>query len=218
MMTFDLSESMATWIGNTTKNLAKGFATEGVGLPAAVAWSAKEYYTDVRNVTPPANGGTVASLALDRGKAKITVDMLKAFRVVNKVTGTRLANPLNWYLGQRFKKGRSVVKFEVSLSEFKDIERMLHARVGYMQSGWNAALVRFNAAIPSWVKSKNGPGSIVVQKTMTKMVCLAKNEVSEIRNINDMQRRIDYVSKKHKQRLERAALIKGDKILKENFK
>jgi hypothetical protein len=87
-----------------------------------------------------------------------------------------------------------------------------------MQSGWNAALVRFNAAIPSWVKSKNGPGSIVVQKTMTKMVCLAKNEVSEIRNINDMQRRIDYVSKKHKQRLERAALIKGDKILKENFK
>lgn len=217
MMTFDLSESMATWIGNTTKNLAKGFATEGVGLPAAVAWSAKEYYTDIRNVTPPANGGTVASLALDRGKAKITVDMLKAFKVVSKVTGFRVKAPLNWYMERRFKRGGSVVKMEVSLSEFRDIERYLQARVGWMQSGWNAALVRFKAAIPSWVKNKNGPGSVVVQKTLTKMICSAKNEVKQIKNINDMQRRIDYVSKKHKQRLERVSLMKGEQILKENF-
>lgn len=217
-MTFNLSVSMATWIGNATKNIAYSFATEGVGLPAAVAYSAKEYYTDVRNVTPPANGGTVASLALNRGKAKITVDMRKSFQVVQKVFGKRVSTPFAWYLNQRWKRTGSQVRFQVNLSEFRDIERELQSRVGYMQSGWNHALERFNAKIPPWVVNKNGAGSVMVSKTFTKMIVTAENKVASIRSVSDMQRRIDYVSKIHKKRLERASLIQGNKILTEAFK
>ena len=217
-MTFDLSENLAVWIGNTTKHLAAAFATEGVGLPAAVAYSAKEYYTDVRNVTPPANGGTVASLALNRGKAKITIDLQKSFRVVKKVLGKRAASPLDLYLSQRWKKGGPKLKFEVSLSEFRDVERELQSRVGYMQSGWNHALQRFKAKVPPWVANKNGPGTVAVRKTASKMIVTAENKVAGIRSVEDMQRRIDYVSRKHKQRLERASAVQAKTILEDFFK
>jgi len=218
MMTFDLSTSLGTWIANTTKNLAFAFETGGVGLPAVVAYSAKQYYTDVRNVTPPANGGTLASVALTRGKAKITVDMRKALRVVQTVFGKRLSLPLAWYLEQRWKKNGSQVKFNVTLSEFTNIEQELHRHVGYMQSGWNSALKKFGATVPFWVANKNGPGSVFVEKTMTKMIVKAENKVASIRSVKDMQRRIDWVSKMHKKRLESASVIAGNKILTEAFK
>lgn len=218
MMTFDLSTSMGTWIANTTKNLAYAFETGGVGLPAVVAYSAKQYYTDVRNVTPPANGGTLASVALTRGKAKITVDMRKSLRVVQNVFGKRLSLPLSWYLENRWKKTGSQVKFDVTLSEFKNVEHELQRRVGYMQSGWNSALKKFGASVPSWVSNKNGPGSVFVEKTIKKMIVKAENKVAAIRSVQDMQRRIDWVSKIHKKRLERASAIEGNKILKETFK
>lgn len=218
-MTFDISEVTAIWLGTTAKRLAQGFASEGIGLPAAVALSAKDYYSDVRNVTPPANGKTVGSIALQRGKAAITVDLYKAFRVVQKVSGVKLNAPLQWYLKQRNSKGRFAgkVRVEIPLPEFREIERQLHSRVGWMQSGWNVALKRFGGKIPSWVSNKNGPGSVTVEKSTTRMIITAKNDVRSIGSISDMQRRINFVQKKHMQNLERRALRKADQALKEAF-
>jgi hypothetical protein len=218
-MTFDVSESVAVWLGNSAKYIAQAFATEGIGLPAAIAYSAKEYYSDVRNVTPPANGGTVASLALSRGKAAITLDLHKAFRVVQKVSGVKVNAPLNWYLNQRNSNGRFAgkVRVNVTLSQFRDIEKELHSRVGYMQSGWNQVLQRFNAKIPGWVKNKNGPGGYIIRKTIDRMIVKAENKVKSVSSVNDMQRRIDYVSKKTKQKLEEQSKKIGEKQLKQIF-
>lgn len=218
-MTFDISMNVAVWLGNTAKYIAQAFATEGIGLPRAVVYSAKEYYTDVRNVTPPANGGTVASLQLQKGKAAITVDLYKAFRVVNKVTGVRTSAPLDWYLRQRNAKGRFAgqVKFTVSVAEFREIQRELHSRVGYLQSGWNHALQRFNGTIPGWVRNKNGLGTVSVDKGATKMIVTAENKVKTVNGIADMQRRIDWVSKKHKRKLEADALKIGEQQLQNIF-
>lgn len=217
-MTFDLSEKMAIWIGNTSKNVIKGIETGGIGLPAAVLYSAKEYYTDVRNVTPPANGGTVASLALERGKARITIDMRKSLRVVKAVTGKRIARPLEWYLQHRWKRKTDQLRFDVSVNEFNDIEKQLHRRVGYMQSGWNNALKRFKAKIPAWVANKNGRGSVAIRTVGYKFSVIAKNEVAAIRSVQDMQRRIDWVSKIHKKRLERASAMQAKAVLERMFK
>lgn len=205
MMTFDLSGNVAVWLVNTTKYIARGFATGGVGLPAAVAYSAKEYYTDVRNVTPPSNGGSVASVALNKGKAAITIDLHNSFRVVQKVTGKQLSAPFEWYLNRPKFRGKARVKFNVTLSQFKDIEKKLQTRVGYMQSGWNGVLRHFNAAIPGWVSNKNGIGSFIVRKAFDRMIIKAENKVRSIKDIDDMQRRIDYVSKKAKKKLEAAS-------------
>lgn len=218
-MTFDISQATAIWAGNTAKRIAQGFATEGIGLPAAVILSAKEYYTDVRNVTPPANGGTVASLAFNRGKASIDIDLNKAFRVVQKVTGKTVAAPFAWYLNQRNSSGRfSVrVKADITLGDFQKIQKELHRRVGWMQSGWNSALNRVGGKIPNWVKDKTGPGTVIIQKSVTAMTITARNDVRQIRSVNDMQRRIAYVEKRHKQRLEKAALKTADKALNQMF-
>lgn len=218
-MTFDLSANMAVWLGNTAKRLAAGIVTEGTGLPAAILLSARDYYSDVRNITPPANGGTVASVAFAKGKAAINIDLRKAFSVTRKVAGSKLTAPLEWYLSQRNARGRfsGKVKAEISLREFSNIQQNLFKRIGYTQSGWNMALNKFQAKIPDWAKSKSAPGSLVVMKSKGKIVAVAKNEARTIRGINDMQRRIDWVSKLHKRRLEKAAQEKATKLLREIF-
>ena len=218
-MTFDLSQSTAIWLGNTVKRMGYVLASEGVGLPYALFSTAKEYYTDVRNVTPPANGGAVASLALGKGKAAINIDLNKAFRVVQKVSPLAFKPTLAWYLHQRNSQGRyyGKVKAEISLEEFRKIQIDLHRRVGWMQSGWNHALNRVGGTIPTWVKNKSGPGTVVVQKTATSITISARNNVNQLRGINDMNRRIAYVERKHKKRLEKAALVEADKTLKEVF-
>jgi hypothetical protein len=218
-MTFDLSANMAVWLGNTAKRLAAGIASEGTGLPAAILLSAKDYYSDVRNITPPANGGTVASVAFARGKAAINIDLRKAFLVSSKIAGKQLSSPLQWYLSQRNARGRfsGKIKAQISLREFSSIQQNLFKRIGYTQSGWNAALNKFQAKIPDWAKSKSAAGSLVVKKSKGKIIAIAKNEARTIGGISDMQRRIDWVSKLHKKRLEKAAQEKATKLLREIF-
>ena len=160
----------------------------------------------------------MASVALDRGKAKITIDMRKSLRVVKVVTGKRVARPLEWYLQHRWKKKTDQLRFDVSLSEFNDIEKNLHRRVGYMQSGWNSALKRFKAKIPPWVSNKNGKGSVVLRSFGYKFSVIARNEVSSIRSVKDMQRRIDWVSKIHKKRVEKASAMQAKAVLERMFK
>jgi hypothetical protein len=217
--TFDISEVMAVWLGNTAKNLATGLASEGIGLPAAVALSAREYYRDVRNVTPPANGGTVGTVALARGKAAITIDLYKAFRVTSKVVGKKVAAPLDWYIKHRNSKGHfsGKLRLEISVDQFRAMERELHRRVGWMQSGWNSALTKFGVSNPGWVKNKNGSGSVSISKSVNKMVITAKNNVSTVQSVDDMQRRLDFVSKVHKKKLEKAAAIKAQKAIDSLF-
>jgi hypothetical protein len=218
-MTFDISENVAVWLGNTAKRLAAGIATEGTGLPSAVFLSAREYYSDVRNITPPANGGTVASVAFARGKAAISVDLRKAFLVSAKVSGVKLNAPLQWYLSQRNSRGRFAgkIKAQIDLREFQSIQQNLFRRIGYMQSGWNMALNKFQAKIPSWAKDKSAPGSVLVTRAKGKIITLAKNDAKTIRSVNDMQRRKDWVTKLNKKRLEKAASEKAMKLLKEIF-
>jgi hypothetical protein len=218
-MIFDISEIEAVWLARTAKAIAAGVAIDGIGLPAAVLASAKNYYSDVRNVTPPANGGSVASLAFARGKATIDADLYKAFRVVSKVAGGNAAAPLNWYLKRRNSKGRfsGRVRITISAQQFQAIRAKLHKRIGWMQSGWNPALKKFNASIPAWAQNKSAPGSVSVIKSQAKFAVIAKNSVKTISAVTDMKRRINFVSAKYAKRIETDALNTGNRLLKRLF-
>jgi hypothetical protein len=218
-MIFDISEVEAVWLARTAKAIAAGAAIEGIGLPAAVLSSAKSYYSDVRNVTPPANGGSVASVAFARGKATIDADLYKAFRVVSKVAGGNVAAPLNWYLKRRNSKGRfsGTVRMTISAQQLQAIRTKLHKRIGWMQSGWNPALKKFNASIPAWAQNKSAPGSVSVIKSQTKFAVIAKNSVKTISAVSDMNRRVNFVSQKYAKRIDAAALNGGNQLLKRLF-
>ena len=218
-MTFDISEVQAVWLGRTAKAIAAGVATDGALLPAAVLASAKNYYSDVRNVTPPANGGSVASVAFARGKATIDADLYKAFRVVSKVAGGNVAAPFEWYLKHRNSRGRfsGKIRMTVSVQQFQAIRAELHRRIGWMQSGWNSALKKFSAPSPSWAKNKSAQGSVAVVRSRTKFSVTAKNSVKTISAVSDMKRRVDFVSRKYAKRVEASALNNGNKLLKRLF-
>ena len=86
-----------------------------------------------------------------------------------------------------------------------------------MQSGWNPVLKHVKAKIPTWVSNKNGKGTVDVKYTASKISILAKNQVSSVRQIKDIQRRIDWVSRIYKKRVERDAVKQAKPVLERMF-
>jgi len=221
-MKFDISQVQAQWAANTAKRVAIGLAEDGVGLPGAVALSFRDYLRDVRNVTPPAGGGTLLSVSYQRGKTSITVDLRKAFRVVTQTIGGRAATAekaLSWLQGKRNSRGRFAggPKLTVTTDAFKGVETFLHSRVGALQSGWNAASKKFGVSAPNWAQNKTTDGSVQVTKTESRFGVRATNNAKFANQVTDMQRRLDYAAKRQISRLEAAAKLRGETQLQEAF-
>jgi len=105
----------------------------------------------------------------------------------------------------------------ISAQQFQAIRTKLHKRIGWMQSGWNPVLKKFNASIPAWAQNKSAPGSVSVVKSQTKFAVIAKNSVKTISAISDMNRRVGFVSQKYAKRIDAAALNNGNRLLKRLF-
>jgi hypothetical protein len=61
-------------------------------------------------------------------------------------------DPQSWYEKQR-RNGRFAgrQRMEIDPGRLSNIRRALQSRIGYLQSGWNAASERFQAEITSWI-------------------------------------------------------------------
>jgi len=218
---FDISEAEAKWGVDTIKRVGMGLATEGVGLPSALAVSFLTFLRDVRSVTPPASGETVGSLSYRKGRLAITIDLLKAFKVV--APSSKLASntdrAYSWYQSIRGSNGRprTTVKMAVTLQTFKRIEAILDSRVGYLQSGWNAASSRLGQTVPAWV-NKSAPGSFSERNDGQHFSMKATNGVRYAGNMADMEKAIRYAQRRATFRLEKAAQAKAQELLNKEIK
>jgi hypothetical protein len=125
-------------------------------------------------------------------------------------------DPQSWYEQQR-RNGRFAgrQRMEIDAGTLSNIRRALHARVGYLQSGWNAASERFGAATPSWISGKGGRGTINVGRTDQKIDIRAENQVQYAGGIAGMQRRLNYAARKAAKRAEAKAAATAEKAMQE---
>jgi len=227
MITINLSVAEAIWGVQSLKKIGFGAASEGIGLPAALASVYHDYLKDVKGLTPPASGGTVGTLAYSKGKAAITIDLHKAFNVVLKSGGVKSGRilmafnaALDWYLKNRKKNGRfsGTIRQTVDLSTFLAIERALHQRIGWLRAGWNAACNKFQVPIESWVKNKNAPGTVTVLKQEKTVVIQARNNVRFASRIKGLQANLNRAAFRRVREVERKAKAEAEEKLRKAFK
>ena len=127
-------------------------------------------------------------------------------------------DPLSWYERQR-RNGRFTgrVKMEIDTTGLENIRRSLHARVGYLASGWNAAAARFKVPTPSWVSGKGGRGSVAVTRASSRLDIRAANQVAYANDIAGMQRRINAAGEIVAKRMERKAAAKAEKAMQQQI-
>lgn len=127
-------------------------------------------------------------------------------------------NPESWYNKQR-RNGRFVgrVKMEIDRTHFETIRRALHARVGHLASGWNAAAARFKVPTPSWVSNKGGRGSVAVTRSSSKLDIQAANQVAYSNDIAGMQRRINAAGEIVAKRMERQSAKAAEKAMQQQI-
>jgi hypothetical protein len=121
-----------------------------------------------------------------------------------------------WYEGNR-RNGRfqSRTRMTIDTTRFELIRKSLHQRVGYLQSGWNAACQRFGVATPSWISGKNGRGTINVGRSKSKLEIRADNQISYAGGIEGMQRRLNFAAQLSVKRLERRSKSTAEKAMQE---
>jgi hypothetical protein len=125
-------------------------------------------------------------------------------------------DPISWYERQR-RNGRFTgrVKMEIDTTGLENIRKSLHARVGHLLSGWNAAAARFKVSTPSWVSGKGGRGTVSVQRSSSRLDVLANNQVNYAGGIPGMQRRINAAGEIVAKRMERRAAKTAEKAMQE---
>jgi len=231
MIKLELNEAQAEWGAAMLARIAEGIATGGVVLPELMAVSFAEYMMNVRGVTPPAKGArVVGSVDFSRGKATIDVDLGRAFvvtakgavstlagkkaagKAVSKLLSAADTDPQSWYEKQRTNgRFRGRVKMQIDAPTLEMIRRNLHSRVGYLQSGWNAAAQRFRVPTPSWISGKSGRGSINVTRTSNKLQIRAENQVNYAGGIQGMQRRLNFAAEVVAKKMERESKEAAEK-------
>ena len=125
-------------------------------------------------------------------------------------------DPQSWYEKQR-RNGRFAgrQRMEIDPGRLSNIRRALQSRIGYLQSGWNAASERFQAEIPSWISGKGGRGTINVGRTDQKLNIRAENQVQYAGGIEGMQRRLNYAAIKALKRIEADAGKTAEKSMQQ---
>ena len=95
-----------------------------------------------------------------------------------KVLTSKDQDPESWYESQK-QNGRfkGTHRMEIDPTALGNIKRRLVSRVGYLQSGWNAASKRLGTPTPSWIANKNGRGSITIDRTADRYSIRAENQV-----------------------------------------
>lgn len=182
---------------------AKGAASTVVGGKLA-AKAGRQVARQLARVTTSARARTLGRAAV----AKAQKEILSAAD----------NDPLSWYERQR-RNGRFAgrVKMEIDTTALENIRRSLHARVGYLASGWNAAAQRFKVPTPSWVSGKGGRGSVAVTRASSRLDIRAANQVVYSNDIAGMQRRINAAGEIVAKRMERKAARAAEKAMQQTI-
>ena len=106
---------------------------------------------------------------------------------------------------------------EIDETQLETFRKSLHAKVGYLASGWNAAAERFRVATPSWVSGKGGRGTVAINRTASKLDVRASNQVAYGTQIKDMQRRIATAGEIVAKRMERRAPQIAEKAMQQQI-
>lgn len=135
---------------------------------------------------------------------------------VKEVLSAADKDPRSWYEQQR-RNGRfqGRTKMQIDRTTFENIRTAFHARVGYLQSGWNAACERFRVATPSWISGKGGRGTVNVGRSSSKLEVRAENQVTYAGGIEGMQRRLDYAGRVVAKRMEQRSKAVAEKSMQE---
>jgi len=182
---------------------AKGVASTVVG-GKLTARASRKVARQIARVTSGATARTLGRAAVQRAKKEIL--------------SAADNDPMGWYERQR-RNGRFVgrVKMEIDTTGLENIRRSLHARVGYLASGWNAAAARFKVPTPSWVSSKGGRGSVAVTRSSSKLDIKAANQVTYANDIAGMQRRINAAGEIVAKRMERKSAAAAEKAMQQQI-
>lgn len=137
-------------------------------------------------------------------------------KAIGEIKSAADEDPQSWYESQR-RNGRFAgrQRMEIDLGRLANIRRALQSRIGYLQSGWNAASERFKAATPSWISGKGGRGTINVARTLQKIDIRADNQVQYAASIEGMQRRLNYAGLKAARRVEAKAAAAAEKSMQQ---
>jgi len=137
-------------------------------------------------------------------------------KAMSEIKSAADEDPQNWYERQR-RNGRFTgrQRMEIDPGRLSNIRRALQSRIGYLQSGWNAASERFQAATPSWISGKGGRGTINVSRTLQKLDIRADNQVQYAGGIEGMQRRLNYAAMKAVKRVEAKAAAAAEKSMQQ---
>ena len=137
-------------------------------------------------------------------------------RISREILTAADEDPNSWYQSQRSRgRFRGTVKMQIDASQFRSLRAAYQARVGKLQAGWNAATTRFNMRAPSWISSKSGAGRVLVKSGGGQYNITATNDTGF--SIADMQRRIDYATRRATESLERKAKGISENLLSKFF-
>ena len=137
-------------------------------------------------------------------------------KAVKEVLSAADEDPQSWYEKQRRNgRFRGTTRMEIDTTRLEVIRRSLHARVGYLQSGWNAASERFRVPTPSWVSGKNGRGTVNVDRSDSRLQIRAENQVTFADDITGMQRRLNFAAQLVAKRMERRSKEAAEKAMQQ---
>lgn len=202
-------------------DLSRGKAAINVDLGRAFVVAAKGAASTVVGGKLTARAGRQVARQLARvttGARARTLGRAAVARAKKEIISAADNDPLSWYERQR-RNGRFVgrVKMEIDTTGLENIRKALHARVGYLLSGWNAAAQRFNAPTPSWVSGKAGRGAVAVTRSSSKLDIRAANQVTYAGDIAGMQRRINAAGEIVAKRMERKTAAAAEKAMQQQI-
>jgi hypothetical protein len=171
------------------------------------------------SITPPL-GGKNPSLAtnakgdktgaiawkdgLEAGRAAINSDLGKAFR---PTPGKKSAEDmLAWYLSVRNAKSKRITrnfKKPATPAEIQRIRKALQGQQGTVLSGWNKVCSYFGITLKEWVSRWGDRNSIFRVERSENRYFLYAGNVTNHRNANNIQRRLDIAFKMQANNMQR---------------
>lgn len=93
--------------------------------------------------------------------------------------------------------------YYVATDKLERLRQKLHARVGWLASGWNAAARALKAAIPGYASKHSAPGAVSIEVTANRIRVTVENNVSYGPSIAGIQRRLQFALDKQAGKMER---------------
>lgn len=93
--------------------------------------------------------------------------------------------------------------YYVAEEKLEALRKKLHARVGWLASGWNKAANALKAAIPAYARKHNAPGDVKIEVTGWRIRITFENNVSYGPQIAGIERRMQFAIDKQAGKMER---------------